>query len=140
MKPFLIIAAERVDRPQRRLDADRVLVAGQQQRLLRRLRGLQARDEVRLARRRRLDDVDLEAERLEPRAQQLRDRGLVARRVGGVDADELAQQPGHLALPGVLRARALGGEAPQRARGDGDGQQLPVAHSDPSRGRRSGEP
>ena len=93
-------------------------VAGQQQRLapVRRGRG-QPGDQVRLARRRRRDDLDLEAERLELRAQVLGDRRLVPRRVGGVEPDQVLEDRDRLA---VLRARLRGARTQERdcARGD----------------------
>ena len=99
-------ARERVHRPEVALDAHDVLVAGQQERLLGRVLGAQAREEVGLARRRRRHDLDLEPERREPRLQQLGDLRLVARRVGGVDPDQLLQQRDDLAVgPVVLRLR-----------------------------------
>ena len=68
--------------------------------------GPQARDEVGLARRRRRHDLDLEAERREPRLQQLGDLRLVAGRVGRVGLDQLLQQRDDLAVgPVVLRLR-----------------------------------
>jgi hypothetical protein len=60
---------------------------------------------VRLAGGRGRDDVDLEAERAQPRRQQLRDLGLIAGRVARVELDELAQQRHHLALLSLRRAR-----------------------------------
>ena len=105
MSPPRSSARERVDRPQLRLDADDVLVTGQQDRLGGRV-GPQARDHVGLARRRRRDDLDLEAERLEPLAQELGHLRLVAGRVGRIRLDQLLKQSDDLAIgPVVLRAR-----------------------------------
>ena len=104
---------ERVDRPQVALDAHDVLVTGEQQRLGGRVGGAQAGDEVRLAGRRRGHDLGLEPERREPRPQQLGDLLLVARRVGGVGADQLLQQVDDLAVrPVVLRARRRRSDRP----------------------------
>ena len=61
---------------------------------------------MRLAGRGRRDDLDLEAERREPRAQQLVDPRLVPRRVRRVDPDELLQEPDDLGLLGARRSGA----------------------------------
>jgi hypothetical protein len=86
--------------------ADDVGVPGEQERLLAVGRGGgEARDQVRLAGGRRRHDLDLEAERLEPRPQQLGDEHLVARRVRRVHPDEVLQERDHLT---VLRAGRSG--------------------------------
>ena len=100
-----MVAAERFEGPQLRLDADRVGVAGEQDRLLGRVGRPQPRDQVRLAGRRGLDDVDLEAEGAQPRREQLGHLRLVAGRVARVHLDQLPQERHHLALLRLRRAR-----------------------------------
>ena len=133
-------ARERVDRPEVALDAHDVLVAGQQEWLLGRVLGAQARDEVGLARRRRRHDLDLEAERREPRLQQLGDLRLVARRVGGVGPDQLLQQRDDLAVgPVVLRLRHAREERASDQERHQYTRQPPRTHAPASqRGRRGG--
>ena len=142
MRPPLIRPANGSTRPEVALDAHDVLVAGQQERLLGRVLGAQARDEVGLARRRRRHDLDLEAERREPRLQQLGDLRLVAGRVGRVDPDQLLQQRDDLAVgPVVLRLRHAREERASDQERHQYTRQPPRTHAPASqRGRRGAAP
>jgi hypothetical protein len=88
---ILDLARERIETPFLSLDADDVGVRGQQDRTLGAV-AFESRDKVRLSRVRRLDDLDVEPERLEARGQYLGDATFVARRVARVGANEVAQQ------------------------------------------------
>jgi hypothetical protein len=91
-------ARERIDAPQLGLDAHDVGVRREQDRLAGRVRAAQARDQVRLARRRRRDDVDLEAQRRQPVAHVDGHLRFVAGRIGRVEPDEVAVKRHHLGI------------------------------------------
>ena len=95
------------------LDADDVGMRGEKNRPLRPV-ALESRDEVRLPRIRRLDDLDVEAERFEAGREHVGDPTLVARRVARVGANQVAEQRDGRIGVRALRAGGAGGREESR--------------------------
>ena len=124
-------AGERIDTPQLRLDADGVRVRREQDRLALGISAPEARNQVRLARDRRLNDGGLKAQWRESGGHEGHDLAFVAGRVRRIQTHEIARERDDLGVRLGRRDRAgrVDNKRCQRADQDGDASRV-LKHDD----------
>ena len=119
-------ARERIDTPQLRLYADGVRVRREQDRLALGIGAPKARDQVRLARDRRLNDGDLEAQWRESGGHEGRDLAFIAGRVGRIQPHKITRERDDLGVRLGRRDPAARVDDKRCQRADQDGDASPV--------------